>query len=121
MTLEARQRIHSEILAAPNKILFYTPTGATYVKQLTIRDRIVRVDNATYAGTLVLPSVSEAKGLTFQISVTSAAQDCVITDAPALSLSDGIDWADITATDAEDQLTLLSTGRTWTIVEDEAT
>lgn len=119
--MDREQRMESEMVTSPGEVLFYAPVGSAEVKKLSVRDRVVRVDDSTYTCTIVLPNVTEATGLTFQISAASGSQNITITDAPGATYSDGMDWSDLTLTADEDQVTLYSTGRGWTIVENKAT
>lgn len=116
--IERQKRQNSETMTGADRTLFYTPEEAED-KQLTVRDQDVRISN-DYAVTLILPSVAEAKGLRFHISVDSATAAVTLTDFGGSSYNDSINWeGDFTLDAAEDTITLESDGRTWHIVEEE--
>jgi len=118
MPLERKARVEDEMLTYPEKVLHYTPTGAG-TKQLTVKDRVVRITNS-YATTLVLPPVSEAAGLTFDISVTSATAAVTLTDFGGASFNDSINWeGDYTLDAAEDRICLRSNGREWIVIDNQ--
>lgn len=119
--IERMQRVNAETVTGPGQVVFFTPVGAAEKRQLTVYERVVRVDDSTYTSTIWLPPVAEAKGLTFNISVTSGSNNVTITDFGGASYSDSRDWADITLSEDEDQVTLLSDGMGWIIVENKAT
>ena len=119
--IERAQRVDAETVTGAGQVLFYAPVGSAEKKQLTVRDRIVRVDDSSYTCTIWLPPVAEAKGLTFNISASSGSNNVTITDFGGASYSDSRDWADLTLTADEDQVTLLSDGMGWIIVENKAT
>jgi len=109
--MERKQRIDNEILTAADKTYFYT-AATTDAVQLTTRQQIVRIANA-HAFTLSLPSVAEAKGLTFVISVNSATAAVTLAD-----LGDSVNWeGDYTLDAAEDRIALKSDGREWIEIE----
>lgn len=116
--MERVQRQHSEILTYPDRVLHHTAVSGTDL-QLTVRDQVVRIDNAA-AISCILPSVMEAAGLTFTISVVDADAAITLTDFGGTSYNDSINWeGDFTLDAANDTMTLLSDGRTWHILEEE--
>ena len=75
---------------------------------LTLLETQVRV-NTVAAVTITLPSVAEAKGLTFSIILeTDGGFDLTIADA-----DDSYNWADLTCNDALDGYLLYSDGHVW--------
>ena len=115
---ERMARINSELLTLADRTLFHTAVESTN-KQLTVRDQVVRVTNS-YAIEVILPSVAEAVGLTFTISVTSATAAITVTDFGGSSYNDSVNWeGDFTLDAAEDTVTLQSDGRTWHVLEEE--
>ena len=120
-TMSASRRGEMEVLTETAKILFYAPVGSAEVKKLTIRDQIVRVDDSAYTCTIVLPNVSEAAGLTFEISVVTGTYNCTVTDSPN-GYADNIDSPlDLVLTAAEDKVVLISNGRSWRLLVDDTT
>jgi len=124
MTLEREARQASETVMGRDKTVFITPTSAT-TRQLAVYENVVRIDDSSFGGTLILPPVSKAKGLTFDINVSSGSNDWVIeaftiTAHSGTQYPDALDWAAITLADDEDSVSLRSNGRTWIIVEDKS-
>ena len=117
--VEREQRQNSELLTLADRTLFYTTLENTD-KQLTVRDQIVRISN-TYAITVTLPSVVEAAGLQFAISVDSATAAVTLKDKGGGTFADSVDWTDPAqgALDAaEDSVVYKSDGRRWLLIED---
>ena len=102
------------------KVLYYTANDDTTV-QLAMYQQIVIVTNSN-AFVLSLPSVAEAKGISYTISVTETGQAVTLTDSPNDSYSDSIDWPGDYTLDAEgDSIELRSDGRSWTVVSNDIT
>jgi hypothetical protein len=123
--MERVQRQHSETNTYSDRCKFIVPTEAT-TEQLEIYDNVVRIDDSSYGGTIILPSVAEAAGLIFDINVTSGSNDWVIqafsiTGHGGSAYPDSLDWAAITLTADEDSVSLRSNGRTWIVNESRAT
>ena len=105
-------------LTMNDKRLQYTASDDTTV-QLETYQQIVTITNDA-AFTLVLPSVAEATGKTFEISVKSTGQDVTLTDSPNESFSDSVSWGgDYTLNTADDSITLRSDGRSWIVVSND--
>ena len=116
--LQAQDRVHEETLSPAERIYFYTPT-ATTAMQMGITQMEWRIANA-FAFTLSLPPVAEAKGKTAVISVTSATAAVTLTDYGTASYNDSENWeGDYTLDAAEDRIVLYSTGREWTVIENQ--
>ena len=125
MTLEREQRQGQETVMSRDKTVFIEPASAT-TRQLAVYEQVVRIDDSSYGGTLILPPVCEAKGLTYDINVSSGSNDWVIvaftiTEHGGTGYPDSLDWSNITLTADEDSVSLRSNGRTWVVVESRAT
>jgi hypothetical protein len=97
------------------KTYFFTPASSGEV--LYLRDypqyTTVICDTTSYAGTVQLPSVAEARGMEFTIVLrTDGGNDITIADE-----DDSEDWSDLTAADANDTGTFKSDGTRWILVE----
>lgn len=113
MAIERQKRQNSELLTLADRTLFHTTVESTD-HQLTVRDQVVRISN-TYAISVYLPSVAEAAGLTFTISVDSATAAITLQD---FGYGDSLNWdGDYTLDAAEDSVCLYSDGRKWTEVD----
>ena len=118
MPLERELRQNMETASPSDKHYFYTAADTTAVG-LTILQQVVRIGNA-FAFTLSLPSVAEAAGLTFTISVDSATAAVTLTDFGGASYNDSINWeGDYTLDAAEDRIVIHSNGREWTVLENQ--
>ncbi len=116
--MERAQRVSGEILTLADKTYFYTPEDTSPV-QLTTKQRVVRIHNVKQF-TLSLPSVAEAAGLTFTISVDSNTAAVTLTDFGGTSYHDSVNWeGDFTLDAAEDRIVLKSDGREWIVVENQ--
>jgi len=107
-------------LTTEDKYLFYEPAVEGEVLYLTTRQQNVSITN-TYAMTIVLPSVAEARKKKFVVSVTATGPAVTLTDSPSISYSDSEDWGgDYTLDAADDSITLKSgNGRSWTVVSND--
>jgi len=107
-------------LTTKDKYLFYEPTVEGEVLYITTRQQNVSITN-TYAMTVVLPSVAEARTKKFVISVTATGPAVTLTDSPSVSYSDSENWGgDYTLDAANDSITLKSgNGRSWTVVSND--
>lgn len=84
---------------------------------LNMRNQTVIIDNKD-SGYVVLPSVSECKSLTFDIKVKNTGNAIVLTDYPNGSYSDSVSWGgDYILDTADDEISLRSDGKSWTVVE----
>ena len=105
-------------LTMNDKRLQYTASDDTTV-QLETYQQIVTITNDA-AFTLVLPSVAEATGKKFEISVKSTGQDVTLTDSPNESFSDSVSWGgDYILNTADESITLRSDGRSWIVVSND--
>jgi len=117
--MDRRQRVENEMLSNEDSILFYTADSGGTAKQLKACEKVVRISNA-HAFTMMLPSVAEAKGLTFSISVDSASAAVTLTDFGTASYNESLNWeGDYTLDAAEDRIVLKSDGRSWLIIENQ--
>jgi len=123
--LPARERFkgsdldtNQKLLTENDKRFYYTPTSTDAV-QLTILQQTVEIDN-DYAFVLNLPSVAEAKNITFVISVKQTGNAVTLTDFKTSGFSDSVDWGgDYTLDTADDSITLRSDGRSWSVVSND--
>ncbi len=119
MTLERQQRIDQET-ALNDKVYHFTTVTGTDI-QLAVYQQNVRLAN-TFAVSCILPSVSQAKGLEYNISVDSATAAVTIYPFNGASYQDAQDWAGPAngALDAaEDAATYKSDGVRWHLIEDK--
>jgi hypothetical protein len=100
-----------DLLTDNDKIYRYTSTDGSTVK-LTITQQNVYITNG-YAFTLLLPSVSEARNLSYTITVSDTGAAVTLTDRNGDSTSWGGDY---TLDTAGDNITLQSNGSSWTVV-----
>lgn len=80
----------------------------TVAATLLLTETQVRVDSTLGAMALTLPSVAEAKGLTYSIILETDGGNLTIQDA-----DDSYNWADLTCDDALDGFLLYSDGFVW--------
>lgn len=105
------QTVHAEQTDGPFERLFFEPIVAAEERQLTVVERVVRVDDSTYTCTIILPSVAEAKNLTFSITAATGLNNITIKDHS----SDSNGWTDRTLTTDEQVYSFYSTGSAWTV------
>lgn len=104
-------------LTENDKRLYLTTDGTAY--QLSILNQTVVIDNQV-ATVVAMPPVSEAKNLTFTISVENDGNAITLTDYPDDTFSDSNSWGGDYTLDAEDDaITLKSTGQAWTVVSND--
>ena len=80
----------------------------TAAATLTLLETQVRANTTAGAMAITLPSVAEAKGLTFSIILETDNGDLTIQDA-----DDSYNWSDLTCDDALDGYLLYSDGHVW--------
>jgi len=117
--MDRRTRIDSELLSESDKMLFYTPEADDDTRQLEVHEQVVRISNE-HTLLLSLPSVAEAAGLEYSISVDSDTAAVTLTDFGAATVHDSINWEGNYTLDAEeDRIVLKSDGREWIVVENQ--
>jgi hypothetical protein len=119
-----KQRLESEQVTTPGQRLFYT--GAAATKKLALYERIVRVDDSAAIATIMLPPVSECKGLTFDITAASGGYDVTIVPTGGATYPDCEAWPPGGATAQvltanEDRVLLQSNGSAWQSLVDLTT
>lgn len=72
------------------------------------------VNTSSYAGAITLPSVAEAKGITYTIHVHTGTNTLTIQDR-----DQSTGWTDLTIEDPGDTVSVRSTGSTWVVVTNE--
>jgi hypothetical protein len=101
------------IVLERDKTVYWTTVAVTDVaRDLELWEENIYVDTTAAAGTLTLPSVAEAAGLTFNIYSLGSTNDLTIQDR-----DDSLGWTDVTIEDAGDCLSIRSNGRQWVLVE----
>ena len=106
---------NQKLLTDQGKILHYTPVDGSPL-QLTVINQVVVIDNC-FGFTVNLPSVAEAAGLTFAVSVLRSGNAVVLTDFVTSGFSDSIDWGgDYILDEAGDSISLRSQDGSWIVV-----
>ncbi len=107
-----------KLLTDRDKRYFYTSSTSATV-QLTTRQQIVVITN-NVAFTMILPSVSMVKGVSFTISILNSGSDVTLVDHPSATFSDSSSWGGpYTLATADDSITLRSTGVAWIVVSND--
>ncbi len=101
------------VVTEPAKTVFWTTVAGTdTARDLKLWEENIYVSTAAAAGTLTLPSVAEAAGLTFNIYSLGATNNLTIKDR-----GDSLGWTNITLVNAGDCASLRSNGRQWILIE----
>lgn len=109
--LDTNQKLLTEV----DKTFYYT-ADTDDVLYLSPTQQIVYITNNT-AFTVVLPSISDAKNITYTIHVYNDSNAVTLTDYPNVSYSDSSSWGgNYTLDAADDYITLRSDGLSWTVV-----
>lgn len=92
------------------KVVFWTTVAVTDItKTLKLYEHTLIVNTAAAAGTLTMPNVTEARGLSFTIILRTAGNNLVIQDS-----DESEDWpGDYTLDVAHDNVELHSNGVRW--------
>jgi len=110
----ARENVRN-VVEDVEKTYFFTPASSgevLYLRDSLFYDTII-CDTTSFAGTVQMPSVAEARGMSFTITLrTDGGNDITIVDE-----DDSEDWADDTFADANDTVTFRSDGTRWIIEE----
>ena len=125
MKLPARKRHKGSDLNTNQKLLthtdndfYYTANDGTAVQLSIIQQDVVITNNAAF--TLSLPSVSEARGKKYTISVVNDGNAVTLTDYPNGDYHDSVDWGgDYTLDTAGDSIALQSDGQSWNVVSND--
>jgi hypothetical protein len=107
---------NNDLLTDNEKRYFYTSNTGDTVKLLVFQQEVYITNNTAF--TLVLPSVAEANGLLYNITINDDGNAVTLTDAPNENYSDSENWGgDYILDSAGDYIKLLSTGSSWTVVD----
>jgi hypothetical protein len=99
-----------DILTDDEKVYRYTSDGTTIY--LTAIQQVVYVNNAVLS-ILMLPPVADAKGLQYTITIANTGNAITLADYN----DDSTSWpGDYTLDTAGDNITLLSNGKSWSVV-----
>lgn len=107
---------HQKMLLETDKRLHYEPSETDEVLQLHVVQQDVRITNSTTM-VVALPPVREARSLSYTIKALNTGNAVTLTDYPNASFSDSTSWGGpYTLNTADDNITLRSTGSSWTVV-----
>lgn len=92
------------------KVYVFTPASSNEVLYLRdyMRYTTIICMNTSYAGIVQLPSVAEAKGISYSIRVDDASNATTVRDA-----DDSVAWSDITLNATDENVTVESDGHAW--------
>ncbi len=93
--------------------IFFTSAGTGEVKTLNPYETTVICDTSGFTGTVKLPAVKEAEGMTFNIILRTAGNNLTITSAGGGTYPEAEAWADITLTANDNYAILYSDGQRW--------
>ncbi len=97
------------------KTVFFTSTETGEEKALSLFEQVVICSTASYTGTVLLPNVGEAKGLTYSIQLRTAGNNLTVADR-----NDSQDWnGDDTLDTADDYVEYRSDGIRWILLASE--
>ena len=114
----ARQSIEAGVLER-DKTVFWTTVATTDItKTLKVYEQYLETNSAAAAGTVYLPNVAEARGLTYTIHAITVGNAITVKDTPTASGT--LDWlGDFTLDTAGDKVVLQSDGRRWLWLNNE--
>ena len=102
-----------ESVASPNRKLFISNSSANGSDTLEVYQNDVQIANTgSYTETITLPSVAEAKGLTFAFYAADVGGGVTVQDN-----NDSMGWSDQTISKDDGSLVLQSNGKSWLILE----
>ena len=110
----AKQTYDSRSIHSSKKEYIFTSTESD--EELDLKDypyyTEIIVMNTSYTSKVTLPSVSEVKGMTYNIRIRDASNACTLQDN-----DDSEDWeGDFTIDATDDYIILQSDGRKWNII-----
>lgn len=111
----AKQNVDSRAVVDEDRVYYFTPASAA--EELDLKDSMYRTtiicDTTSYAGTVMLPNVTEAQGIRYTIRLRTDGGNDITVDEN----DDSEDWGGpYTLADANDELVVESDGSKWIVV-----
>lgn len=105
-----KQDIDARTVIEEDKVYVFTPASSAEVLYLRdyMRYQTIIYFGTSYTGVIQLPSVAEAKGISYTIRADDATNAATVRDA-----DDSVNWSDITLDATDEHVTVRSTGHAW--------
>ena len=102
-------------LSETDKRFYYTADDDTTVQLASYQQEVIITNN--HAFVLALPPVAEVKSIQYKVTVANSGSAVTLTDYPDSTFGDSVSWpGDYTLDTAGDNITMVSSGKSWTVV-----
>lgn len=100
-----------------NRTVFWTTVAVTDItRQLEVYETTLICNTAAAAGTVYLPNVAEAAGMTYTIELRTAGNNLTIKDGSGYAAAT-VGWDDVVPNKAKEYAVFYSDGHKWAVVD----